>query len=466
MRQLLERRFGPEWEAWIEAAARFREELRSRNLPRAEREKLYDGFFGATVDPHRLTARVPTDDEEAHLLAGRRAPSYVPGAFPDPKPAPSPPRAVPGQPVGLVSLVGAGPGDPQLLTLRARQRLMGADAVVCDRLALTALPTDLPARVRVHGVGKEAGHHPVPQGEISQLLVRLALEGKNVVRLKGGDPYVFGRGGEEAHELVRAGIPFEVVPGITSGIAVPAYAGIPVTFRKEAVRLTLVTAHEAVKSKGPQVRWDLLAQDPHATLVGYMGVNALEQAVEQLLAAGLDPKTPAALIQHGTTSAQRVVTAPVADIRAAVERAGLGPPGLFVIGRTVRHAHTLDWQGQRPLLGHRVLMTAPPGELGEQLELRGAELVSVPLPLTPAARLVMGALPLTDCVLRSPNEVDALDEERDGRGWSAVVVAWCLTAETAARARSLGWQRVEEPFPPVTAEDLIEEMTEGRTVVQ
>lgn len=335
---------------------------------------------------------------------------------------------------------------------------MAADAVVCDRLAATALPPDLPVRVELHWVGKTAGHHPVPQGEIQALLERLASEGKRVVRLKGGDPYVFGRGGEEADALDRAGIPFEVVPGVTAGLAVPGYAGIPVTYRREAVRVTMVTAHEAIKSEGPQVRWDLIGADPHATVLGYMGVTSLPKVVRELLAAGMDPNTPAAMIHSGTTSAQRVVRAPVAELPDRVAEAGWPPPGLFIIGQTARHAGKLDWFGRRPLSGQRIVMVAPAGPLGELLELGGAELVPVPLPVTPAARVVMGALPLTGCVLRSADEVDALDEERDGPGWGPELCAWCLDAAASERALQLGWSKVESVDGSQPADRIVDAM--------
>ncbi len=437
LRQLLERRFGPEWAEWMEAAGRFRRAVLDVGLSRAEREDRFDAFFAATVDPLRLTARVPTEREEDALLecgepvCGERrlAPARR-------EPAADAP--------GLVSLVGAGPGDAGLLTVRGRRRLLGADAVVYDRLAATALPCDLPASVELHCVGKTAGNHPVPQEEINALLVRLGRAGRRVVRLKGGDPYVYGRGGEEALALAEAGVPFEVVPAVTAGVAVPGYAGIPVTHRRESVRVTLVTAHEAVKSGGPQVRWDLLAGDPHATLIGYMGVTALSGVVEKLLAAGLDPETPAALVEAGTTAAQRVVRAPVAELPAAVLRAGLRPPGLFVIGPTVAHADRLDWFATRPLFGERLLVPAPAGALGEALELAGAEVVEAPLPMTPAARVVVAAVPLTGCLVRCPDDVELLDEERDGPGWGPGVVAWCLGEAAAARARACGWRRVEE----------------------
>jgi uroporphyrin-III C-methyltransferase/precorrin-2 dehydrogenase/sirohydrochlorin ferrochelatase len=447
MRQVLERRLGPEWAEWAEAAARFRQQVRARDLARADQERLFDTFFDATVDPRRLIARVPTVEETDSWLSLVLELDDPAEASPKPRQQRGEGRAKASEPStakpGLVSLVGAGPGDPGLLTVRGRQRLLAADAVVCDRLAMTALPCELTNDVELHWVGKEAGRHPIPQEEINALLVRLAREGKRVVRLKGGDPYIFGRGGEEAEVLIEAGIPFEVVPCVTAAVAVPAYAGIPVTYRNEAVRLTLVTAHESKKAGGPQVRWDLLAGDRHATLLGYMGVTSLPKVVDSLLEHGMDPATPAAMIERGTTSRQRVARSSLAQLPRAVERAGLKPPALFAIGPAVRHAERLDWFGARPLLGQRVLVPAPAGSLHEALELAGAEVVEAPLPLTEAARIVIGALPLTGCVLVTVAQVDGLDEERDAPGWSRGVVAWCLDRAAADRARELGWQRVE-----------------------
>jgi uroporphyrin-III C-methyltransferase/precorrin-2 dehydrogenase/sirohydrochlorin ferrochelatase len=462
LRAFLERRFGPEWEAWIEAAGRFRGAVRALGLPRDEMERRYDLFFDATVDTRQIRARVPAAEELARWLSPDPS---MPGSGRAESGNGSPTgRASPdggGERSGLVSLVGSGPGDAGLLTLRGRQRLMSADAVVYDRLAATVLPCDLPANVGLHCVGKEAGHHPVPQEEINALLVLLAREGKRVVRLKGGDPYVFGRGGEEAEALAAAGVLFEVVPGVTAGIAVPAYAGVPPTHRHEAVRVTLLTAHESKKAEGPQVRWDLLAADPHATLVGYMGVTSLPQVVERLLAAGMTSLTPAAVVERGTTSAQRVIRSTLAELPAAVERAGIGPPALFIIGTVVRHADTLDWFGKRPLSGKRLVIASPGGDLGTELDLCGAEVVEVPLPVTPAARVVLGALPLTGCVLRSPEDADALDEERDGPGWdSSKVVAWCLSPAAVERARLLGWRNVVH-VPDDTPGAVIRAMVSG-----
>ena len=346
--------------------------------------------------------------------------------------------------------------------MRGRRRLEEADAVVFDRLAAAALPCDLSASVELHPVGKVAGNHPIPQEEINALLVRLAREGKRVVRLKGGDPYVFGRGGEEAEELGAAGIPFEVVSGVTSGVAAMAWAGIPVTHRREAVRLTLLTAHEAIKSDGPQVRWDLLAQDEHATLVGYMGVAALPKVVENLVAAGMNPATPAAMVEQGTTAAQRQVVTTLAELPQAIERAGLKPPALFAVGPTVQHAARLDWYGLLPLTGHRFLMTASASVLAARLEDEGAEVVVVPMPVSPAARVVMAALPLTGCVVRDRAEVDWLDEERDNPGWGEDTTAWCLGREAADRARERGWQRIVELAEEMDCEDLVSHIGTSR----
>ena len=427
LRQLLEVRLGGEWAAWTAAAARFRTRVRTLHLEPAVREELFDRFFAATVAPQTLTARVPAPEEEAAWLATAGAAG---------EPLTAPPRG------GFVSLVGAGPGDPGLLTVRGRQRLMAADAVVYDRLAEPVLPPDLPERVELHPVGKEAGHHPVPQEEIDALLVRLGREGKRVVRLKGGDPYVFGRGAEEAGDLRAAGIPFEVVSGVTAGIAAPACAGIPVTCRDEAVRVTLVTAHESARPDGSFVHWDQLAHDPHATIVAYMAVSSLKQVSANLVAAGMDPSFPAAMVERGTTSAQRVVCAPIRDLPAAAEAAGIRPPALLVVGPTVHHAGSLAAFARRPLFGERLALAAPAGEAREALEEAGAEVVEAPLPLTPAARVVLRALPLTGCVLRSPAEAELFAAEPAACGDG--VVAWCRGAETADRARALGWRRVLE----------------------
>jgi uroporphyrin-III C-methyltransferase/precorrin-2 dehydrogenase/sirohydrochlorin ferrochelatase len=459
LRQLLERRFGEAWGEWLEAAARFRVRVRELTSDGSGRDVLYDRFFAETVDGDRLTARVPTLAEtEQWLAVAERDHPAAPRAAAVTS-ADRAPRAA----AGLVSLVGAGPGCPGLLTVRGLGRLLEAEAVVYDRLAAPVLPTELPATVELHPVGKTAGDHPVPQQEINALLIRLARRGLRVVRLKGGDPYVFGRGGEEAEALAAAGIRFEVVPGVTAATAALAWAGIPATHRREAVRLTLLTAHEAIKSDGPQVRWDLLAQDPHATIVGYMGVTALPGIVSSLVEAGMDPATPAAMVEQGTTSAQRQVMATLAELPTAVVDAGLGPPALIVIGPTVDHADRLDWYGQLPLSGQRVVLPTASAELARVLERAGAEIVTVPLPVTPAARVVMAALPLSACVVRGRAEVDWLDDERGSPGWGARVVTWCVGEEALARARERGWQQLRLLGEDIGYARLVAEMAASRT---
>jgi uroporphyrin-III C-methyltransferase/precorrin-2 dehydrogenase/sirohydrochlorin ferrochelatase len=465
LRAFLERRFGPEWAAWVEAAGRFRAAVRSLGLSRDEAERRYDQFFDATVDTSEIRARTPTAAELSGWLQPDAAAAAEPSegraaarkAIPSPAPGRSPAR----QP-GLVSLVGGGPGDAGLLTVRGRQRLLAADAVVYDRLAATALPCELPRETELHCVGKEAGHHPVAQEEINALIVRLALEGKRVVRLKGGDPFVFGRGGEEAEALIAEGIPFEIVPGVAAAMGVAAYAGIPLTHRFEAVRVTLLTAHEAIKNVGTQVCWDQLAADPHATLVGYMGVSCLPAVVERLLAGGMDRDTPAAIVERGTTSCQRSVRSTLALLAEDALRARIKPPALFVIGPVVRRAEALDWFATRPLFGQRIVALAPAGEEVRALESAGAEMIVAPIPLSPAARVVLHALPISGCLLRDDEEVETLDEERDGAGWdSARTVAWCLSATAAARATALGWRNVREVVRPDRPEAWVQMLLSG-----
>ncbi len=456
LRQMLEKRFGPEWGAWLAAAARFRDLLRRRPMDPVEREARFDRFFSETVDEARLAARVPIPEEEqAWAEARSEAQDLTPG--------PTPPPAS----RGFVSLVGAGPGCPGLLTLRGRERLLAADAVAYDRLAAPALPWDLPPRIELHCVGKEAGHHPIPQDEINALLVRLAREGKRVVRFKGGDPNVFGRGSEEAEALVAEGIPFEMVPGVTAGIGVPAWIGVPLTHRREAVRVTLLTAHESGQAEAAQMRWDLVAQDPHGTVVGYMGVTALPTVVARLLEGGMDPATPAALVERGTTAAQRSVISTLVALPDDAARAGLRPPATFVIGPTVRHAKDLDWVQRLTLAGERLVVF----RLGRRdptadLEAAGAEVVRVGIPLAPVSRVLMAALPLSGCVVESPAQLDALDAERDGLVWTEASVCWCLGREAASAARRRGFARVEDlgPIEPAELVRRIEKSTRGEAV--
>jgi uroporphyrin-III C-methyltransferase len=241
--------------------------------------------------------------------------------------------------VGKVYLVGAGPGDPGLLTVRGLEVLRIAEVIVYDRLVNPALLEAAPAEAERIFAGKFAGNHSLPQEEIHQLLITHAKRGLVVVRLKGGDPFVFGRGGEEAEALVSAGIPFEIVPGISSALAVPAYAGIPLTHRGMSSSFAVITGHEACKAQG-SVNWKRLATSVD-TLVILMGLKNLPVIVGELLAHGRSPETPVALIRWGTTEKQETVTGTLADI--VDKAAALRPPVVVVIGEVVSFARELCW---------------------------------------------------------------------------------------------------------------------------
>ncbi|MGH7606508.1 MAG: uroporphyrinogen-III C-methyltransferase, partial [Gemmatimonadales bacterium] len=256
---------------------------------------------------------------------------------------------------GTVYLVGAGPGDPGLITVAGLLRLKDADVIVYDRLVNEALLKETRVDAELIFVGKVAGKSH-DQEAINRLLIEKAREGKRVVRLKGGDPFVFGRGGEEAEALRAAGIPFEVVPGVTSAVAVPAYAGIPATHRGLASTFAVITGHEDPEKPESSIDWAKLATAVD-TLVFLMGTKTLPDIVEKLVANGRSPGTPAAVIRWGTTPEQRTVVGTLADIAASVEEAGIAPPAITVVGEVVRLRDTLSWFESRPLFGKRVLIT-------------------------------------------------------------------------------------------------------------
>jgi uroporphyrin-III C-methyltransferase len=241
---------------------------------------------------------------------------------------------------GRVALVGAGPGDPGLITVRGLALLREAEVVVYDRLVSPALLAEAPAAALCIPAGRPTGDHPRPQAEINALLITHARRGRRVVRLKGGDPFVFGRGGEEAEALARAGIPFEIVPGVTSAVAVPAYAGIPLTYRGLSSSFAVVTGHEAEDKDGPAVDLAALATAVD-TLVVLMGARSLPRIVRTLLGHGRAPDTPVALIRWGTTEAQETVAATLGDLLD--QRVELEPPVVAVIGPVVRLRERLQW---------------------------------------------------------------------------------------------------------------------------
>ena len=257
---------------------------------------------------------------------------------------------------GKVYLVGAGPGDPELLTLKGRRLLEEAEVVVYDFLANAALLRFIPAQAEKIYVGKQGGDHTLSQDRINQLIIDQARAGKQVVRLKGGDPFIFGRGGEEAEELVQAGISFEVVPGVTSAIAVPAYAGIPLTHRRFNSSVALVTGHEDEHKGKTGLDWEKLALGIE-TLVFLMGYKNLPRIVDRLIRFGKSPATPAALIRWGTTPRQQTVTGTLADLVEKAAAAGLGPPAVFVVGPVVALREQLSWFERLPLFGKTLVVT-------------------------------------------------------------------------------------------------------------
>ena len=273
-----------------------------------------------------------------------------------------------------VYLVGAGPGDPGLLTVRAAELLARADVVIYDRLSAPGLLDLAPATAERIAVGKVPRGPSVPQTEINELLIDRGQSGLNVVRLKGGDPFVFARGAEEAQALSDAGIPYEVVPGITSAIAAPAYAGIPVTLRYSSTSFTVVTGHEDPSKLQTQVNWEAIAR-VGGTIVILMGVSHLQQISQRLIAGGLAANTPAAAVRWGTRSDQSVIRSTLAELH----QEPLQAPCTIVVGEVA--AQDLNWFTNRPLFGQQVVVTRSTeqaGELSRQLRDMGAEVIEVP----------------------------------------------------------------------------------------
>jgi uroporphyrinogen III methyltransferase/synthase len=369
---------------------------------------------------------------------------------------------------GMVYLVGAGPGDPGLMTRRSLGLIADADAILHDRLIPPgALDGARPDALLVY-VGKQPGGHTMRQEEINDLLVKLGREGRRVVRLKGGDPFVFGRGGEEAQALRAAGVPFEVVPGVTAGVAAPAYAGIPVTHRDETSAVAFVTGHEDPEKPDTSLDWPALATFP-GTLVLYMGVGNLASIAARLQGGGRKATEPVAVVERGTLPGQRTVTGTLADIAQRVTEAGIRPPAITLVGPVANLRESLAWLEERPLFGRSVVVTrarAQASGLAARLNELGASVIETPAiriePRSVAGEVRAAAEAIGEYALvcvTSPNGasllMDALAETgKDARALTGATVA-AIGPGTAAELERRGIRADVVP-PRSVAESLVE----------
>lgn len=381
---------------------------------------------------------------------------------------------------GKVYLVGAGPGDPGLLTVRAWELIRRAQVIVYDRLVGKRIINQGKTEAEKIYVGKESGRHTLPQQEINRLLVAKAREGKMVVRLKGGDPFLFGRGGEEAEYLRRNGVDFEIVPGVTSAIAAPAYAGIPVTHRDFNSTLTIITGYERPDKLENSVSWNEVAAG-HGTLVFLMGMENLPLIVEKLLAGGRSPDTPVALVRWGTLPQQEVLEATLENVVAEVHTHGFRPPAVIVVGEVVRLRQELAWFDRRPLFGKKILVTrarAQASRLVTVLEELGAWVLELPtiaispLPVTNLSTIISGMERYSWIVFTSVNGVKVfishlLEQGFDVRDLKGPRVC-AIGPATAAEAESWG-MRVsavpEEYRAEAVAEVLLRHAAEGDRIL-
>jgi len=369
---------------------------------------------------------------------------------------------------GVVYLVGAGPGDPGLMTARSLELIASADAIFYDRLIPPGALDGARSEAELVYVGKQPGVPSVPQEEIGERLIEAARAGRSVVRLKGGDPFVFGRGGEEGEALREAGVDFEVVPGVTAGVAATAYAGIPVTHRDDASAVAFVTGHEDPEKAESALDWEALARFP-GTLVFYMGVKRLGENATALIDAGRDPQEPAAAIERGTWPGQRTVTATLGTIAEAVSREQVKAPALIVVGEVARRREELEWLERRPLHRRRIVVTrarAQASAFGATLRGLGAEVVELPaIRIEPRieseeVKKVAGALGVYELVcLTSPNGVRLLFEAMENAGADARALAGVTVAAIGpGTARALAERGVLADVVPerFVAEGLIE----------
>lgn len=376
---------------------------------------------------------------------------------------------------GIVFLVGAGPGDPGLITVRGKKLIESADAIVYDALAnKELLPADAveAGHPELFDVGKRGGDNKsVPQSDINELLVRLARDGKRVVRLKGGDPFVFGRGSEEAQALNDASVPFEVVPGVTAGIAAPAYAGIPVTHRGLGTSVTFVTGHEEPGKATTQTNWNALAK-AGGTIVLYMGVKTLPTIAAALIEGGMPGEIPAAAIQWGTLPRQRTVVATLETLAEMAAAAGVTAPVITIIGWPVILRDEIDWYERRPLFGKRIVVTRAAQQssvLTDRLAELGADVLE--MPATKIARLDLAPLRAEMAALEgyqwliftSQNAVSIFWEQllgsgRDARSFAGLSIAAVGPATAGALLeRGIAVDVIPERF---VAEGLLEKLGE------
>jgi len=373
---------------------------------------------------------------------------------------------------GRVYLVGAGPGDPGLMSVRSLELIAIADAIFYDRLIPPGALAGARPDAELVYVGKQPGVPSVPQEEIGQRLVEAGREGKSVVRLKGGDPFVFGRGGEEGEALREAGVEFEVVPGITAGVAATAYAGIPVTHRDDASAVAFVTGHEDPEKPESALDWEALARFP-GTLVFYMGVKRLAENAAALIEAGRDPEEPAAAIERGTMAGQRTVEATLGTIAEAVDREQVKAPALIVVGQVARRREQLGWLERRPLHGRRVVVTrarAQASGLARTLRELGADVVELPAiriePRTDSQEVRDAMTRLGDyslLCLTSPNGVRLLFEAMQEAGQDARALAGATVAAIGpGTARALAERGIVADVIPerFVAEALVEALAE------
>lgn len=282
---------------------------------------------------------------------------------------------------GIVYLVGAGPGDPGLITVKGKDLLQSCDAVVYDSLIPDELIVTLPAKVEKHYVGKRGGKEHISQDEINGLLLKLSHEGKFVVRLKGSDPLIFGRGGEEARFLKKHNIPFEIVPGVTAAIAAAAYAGIPLTDREKASFVIFATGHKAKEKESSGVPWKQVARLPGGTLAIYMAVAEIERITGELLEGGMDAALPAAIIERGTFPTMRTIISTLGNLPQDAKESRIKAPAIFVVGHAIELEKTMEWISSKPLRGKRVMVTRPghqAREMYERLRMHGAEVLAYP----------------------------------------------------------------------------------------